>query len=199
MTKAAIAIGVMAGVVLLSSFEVMPIVSLALIAAVLVVLTGCLDPAEAYESIDWSILLLIVGMLGLGEALGETGAITMITKHIIDVFGNMGPHILLASVYLFAAVLTEFVANNAVAVILTPIVIALAESLGLSPRPFLVAVMFAASASFSTPIGYQTNTYVFGAGGYKFTDFLRIGVPLNFILFFAATWLIPHFWPFWPK
>jgi len=198
-SKAAIAIGVMAGVVLLSSFEVMPIVSLALIAAVLVVLTGCLDPAEAYESIDWSILLLIVGMLGLGEALGETGAITMITDHLVAAFGNMGPHILLASVYLLATILTEFVTNNAVAVILTPIVIALAESLGLSPRPFLVAVMFAASASFATPIGYQTNTYVFGAGGYKFADFVRIGVPLNIILFFAATWLIPYFWPFWPK
>jgi di/tricarboxylate transporter len=177
----------------------MPIVSLALIAAVIVVLAGCLDPTEAYESIDWSILLLIVGMLGLGEALGETGAITLITKHLVDVFGSMGPQILLASVYLFATILTEFITNNAVAVILTPIVIALAESLGISPRPFLVAVMFAASASFATPIGYQTNTYVFGAGGYKFSDFIRIGVPLNLLLFGAACFLIPYFWPFLPK
>jgi di/tricarboxylate transporter len=198
-SKAAIAIGVMVGVVLLSSLEVMPIVSVALIAAVLVVLTGCLDPTEAYESIDWSILLLIVGMLGLGDALGETGAITLITKHLVDIFGSMGPHIVLASVYLFAAILTEFITNNAVAVILTPIVIALAESMGISPRPFLVAVMFAASASFSTPIGYQTNTYVFGAGGYKFSDFIRIGVPLNILLFVTAILLIPYFWPFLPR
>ncbi len=198
-SKAAIAIGVMAGVVLLSSFEVLPIVSLAVIAAVVVVLAGCLDPSEAYESIDWSILLLIVGMLGLGEALGETGAVTLITNQLVGVFGGMGPYVLLASVYLFATILTEFVTNNAVAVILTPIVIALADSLGLCPRPFLVAVMFAASASFATPIGYQTNTYVFGAGGYKFSDFLRIGVPLNLVLFAAATFLIPYFWPFWPK
>jgi di/tricarboxylate transporter len=138
-------------------------------------------------------------MLGLGDALGETGAITLITKHLVDIFGSMGPHIVLASVYLFAAILTEFITNNAVAVILTPIVIALAESMGISPRPFLVAVMFAASASFSTPIGYQTNTYVFGAGGYKFSDFIRIGVPLNILLFVTAILLIPYFWPFLPR
>ena len=108
----------------------------------------------------------------------------------------MGLHVLLGAVYLLATILTEVVTNNAVAIILTPIAISLAESMGLSPRPFIVAVMFAASASFCTPIGYQTNTYVFGAGGYKFSDFARIGIPLNLVLFSAATVLIPYFWPF---
>jgi len=108
----------------------------------------------------------------------------------------MGPLVMVAGIYLLASILTEFVTNNAVAIILTPIVVAIAESLGISPRPFIVAVMFAASASFCTPIGYQTNTYVFGAGGYKFSDFLRVGVPLNALLFVAAVVLIPIFWPF---
>jgi di/tricarboxylate transporter len=198
-SKAFLAVGAIATVVVLSSMEILPIVSAALIAAVFVVVVGCLDAAEAYESIDWSILLLIVGMLGLGGALDETGAVEFLTGHLVHVFRDMGPHVLLASIYLFATILTEVVTNNAVAIILTPIAISIAESLGLSPRPFIVAVMFAASASFCTPIGYQTNTYVFGAGGYKFSDFARIGIPLNLILFAAATVLIPYFWPFIPK
>ena len=135
-------------------------------------------------------------MLGLGGALDPTGAVAFVTNQLVGVFGEMGPYVLLASVYLLATILTELVTNNAVAIILTPIVISLADTMGLCPRPFIVAVMFAASASFCTPIGYQTNTYVFGAGGYKFSDFARIGVPLNLILFAAATVLIPYFWPF---
>lgn len=198
-SKAFIAIGALACVVILSTLEILPIVSAALIAAVFVVLAGCLDPAEAYESIDWPILLLIVGMLGLGGALDGTGAVALVTSHLADIFQHMGPHVLLAAIYLVATVLTEVVTNNAVAIILTPIAISLADSMGLSPRPFIVAVMFAASASFATPIGYQTNTYVFGAGGYKFSDFLRIGIPLNVLMFAVATVLIPYFWPFWPK
>ncbi len=198
-SKAAIAVAAIGTVVVLSSLEILPIVSAALIAAVAVVLTGCLDPAEAYESIEWPILFLIVGMLGLGGALDATGAVAFVAAHLVELLGNTGPHVLLGAIYLLATLLTEVVTNNAVAIILTPIVISIAEAVGLSPRPFIVAVMFAASASFCTPIGYQTNTYVFGAGGYKFSDFARIGVPLNLVLFSAATVFIPHFWPFWPK
>jgi di/tricarboxylate transporter len=198
-SKAAIAVAALASVVVLSSLEILPIVSAALIAAVVVVLAGCLDPGEAYQSIEWPILFLIVGMLGLGGALDASGAVAFVTAQLVTVFGDMGPHVLLASVYLLATILTELVTNNAVAIILTPIVISLAETMGLSPRPFIVAVMFAASASFCTPIGYQTNTYVFGAGGYKFSDFARIGVPLNLVLFSSATVLIPYFWPFVAK
>jgi di/tricarboxylate transporter len=195
-SKAAIAVAALASVVILSSLEILPIVSAALIAAVIVVLAGCLDSGEAYQSIEWPILFLIVGMLGLGGALDATGAVAFVTAQLVTVFGDMGPHVLLAAVYLLATILTELVTNNAVAIILTPIVISLAETMGLSPRPFIVAVMFAASASFCTPIGYQTNTYVFGAGGYKFSDFARIGIPLNLVLFASATVLIPYFWPF---
>lgn len=193
---APVAVGTLVGVVALSALGVFPIVTAALVGAVLVVLTRCLDPAEAYHSIDWPILFMIIGMLGLGQALETTGAAAFVATHTAGVFGPFGPWAVLAVVYLIATILTEMVTNNAVAIILTPIVIGLAESMGVSARPFLVAIMFAASASFCTPIGYQTNTYVFGAGGYKFTDFARIGVLLNFLLFLTAVWLIPYLWPF---
>jgi len=195
-TKALIAIASLAAVVLLSTFGVLPIVSAALIAAVVVVLTRCLDASEAYESIDWPILFLIIGMLGLGKSLETTGAATWTAGHLVHAVGDMGPYFLLAAVYLLATTLTEVVTNNAVAIILTPIVITMAIAMDLSPRPFIVAVMFAASASFCTPIGYQTNTYVFGAGGYRFSDFTKIGVPLNLLLFATANLMIPIFWPF---
>ena len=198
-SKALVSIGALAAVVILSATGVLPIVSAALIAAVVVVLTRCLDAEEAYESIDWPILFLIVGMLGLGKSLETTGAAEWVAGHLVANFGALGPYLLLAGVYLLATILTELVTNNAVAIILTPIVITMATSMELSPRPFIVAVMFAASASFCTPIGYQTNTYVFGAGGYRFSDFAKIGVPLNALLFATATIMIPIFWPFVSK
>jgi di/tricarboxylate transporter len=194
--QAPIAVLALVGVVALSALGIFPIVTAALVGAVVVVLARCLDPAEAYHSIDWPILFMIIGMLGLGKALETTGAAAFVAENTASVFGPFGPWAVLAVVYLIATILTEMVTNNAVAIILTPIVIGLAESMGISARPFLVAIMFAASASFCTPIGYQTNTYVFGAGGYKFTDFARVGVPLNFVLFLTAVWLIPQIWPF---
>lgn len=195
-SRAFVAIGALAGVVLLSATGILPIVSAALLAAVVVVLAGCLDPGEAYESIDWSILFLIVGMLGLGKALELAGAMQWVGGNLVHLLGGMGPFVALAAVYLLATTLTEIVTNNAVAIILTPIAVTIALAMGVSPRPFVVAVMFAASASFCTPIGYQTNTYVFGAGGYRFSDFPKVGVPLNALLFLVAITLIPYFWPF---
>ena len=183
----------------MSSLGILPIVSAALLGAVIVVLSGCLDPGEAYESIDWSILFLIVGMLGLGKSLELTGAMDWLGGNLVTVFGGMGPYVVLAAIYLLGMVLTEVVTNNAVAIILTPIVVAIALAMDLSPRPFVVAVMFAASASFCTPIGYQTNTYVFGAGGYRFSDFPKVGLPLGAALFLVANLLIPYFWPFSAK
>jgi len=172
-----------------------PIVTAAISAAVIVVLTKCIEPDEAYASIDWPILFMIIGMLGLGKALESTGGAKWVADHLASGLGPMGPLVLLAGVYLLSSILTEIVTNNAVAIILTPIVINIAAALDVSARPFIIAVMFAASASFCTPIGYQTNTYVFGAGGYKFSDFARIGVPLNLLLFTTAIFVIPIFWP----
>ncbi|MCX7713899.1 MAG: SLC13 family permease, partial [Chthoniobacterales bacterium] len=193
--KAPFALLAFAAVIVLSAFEIIPILTAALIAAILVVLFGCLDSDEVYSSIDWQILFLIIGMLAIGKAIENTGLATFIAHHWATIFQNTSPQVLIASVYLLATLLTELITNNAVAIVLTPIAIEIAESLGISARPLIVAVMFAASASFCTPVGYQTNTYVFGAGGYKFSDFLRIGVPLNLLLLLTASILIPIFWP----
>jgi di/tricarboxylate transporter len=170
--------------------------SAAFLSALFVLLTGCLRPREAYDAVDWKILLLIIGMLVIGTAMDTSGAATTLAMKVTDVLGPLGPWGILCGVYLLASIMTEMVSNNAVAVVLAPIVIRIAEAVDASPIPFLVAVMFGASASFATPIGYQTNTYVFGAGGYHFKDFVKIGVPLNLILWVVASCLIPVIWPF---
>lgn len=193
--KAPIAVAAVLMVMVLSAVGVLPIAALALIAATAVVALRCLDPEEAYSSIRWSILMLIFGMLAVGSALEKTGAAWMIVQGLAVLAAGLGPIAVLSAVYFTTSALTEIMSNNATAILLTPIVIGLAEQLGVDPRPFVVAVMFAASASFATPIGYQTNTFVYGAGGYRFTDFIRIGLPLNILLWAAATLVIPMFWP----
>lgn len=191
-----LAIGILAGVVLAAAFNLIPIGVAAVIGAILVILTGCLDIRHAYKAVEWNVLFLIYGMLGLGLAIDKTGGAEWIAMGVVRVMEQFGPLAILASVYLLSSLLTEMVTNNAVAILLTPIVISIAASMEVDARPFLVAVMFGASASFLTPIGYQTNTYVYGAGGYKFGDFLKIGVPLNLILWAVAVAVIPMIWPF---
>ncbi|MBN2341221.1 MAG: SLC13 family permease [Deltaproteobacteria bacterium] len=168
----------------------------AFLAALFVVAAGCLTPRQAYEAIDWRILLLIVGMLGLGTAMGNTGAAATFAFAISDIFSSLGPWVLLSVLYLLTNILTEMISNNAVAVVMTPIAIQMASAAEVTPIPMIIAVMFGASASFATPIGYQTNTYVFGAGGYVFKDFVKVGLPLNILLWGAATLVIPFLWPF---
>ena len=185
----------MIAVVALSAFEIMPIALLAMIGVGVVVLTRCIDYQDIYKTIDWSILFLIFGMLGISQGMETTGAAALIVDNIVSVTEAYGPLILLAAIYLLTSFLTEIISNNAVAALLTPIAIGVATSLGLDPKPFLVAIMFGASASFATPIGYQTNTFVYAAGGYKFRDFLLIGVPMNIIMFIVAVFVIPLFWP----
>ncbi|MGE9270859.1 MAG: SLC13 family permease [Verrucomicrobiales bacterium] len=172
--------------------------SAAFLAALFVLLTGCLRPREAYDAVDWKIILLIIGMLALGSALDKTGAATTLATKVTSLLGPLGPWGILCGIYLLASIMTEMVSNNAVAVVLAPIAIRIAESIEVSPLPLLVAVMFGASASFATPIGYQTNTYVFGAGGYHFKDFVKVGLPLNLILWAVASCVIPILWPFHP-
>jgi di/tricarboxylate transporter len=197
--RAPIAIIAILSVMLLATFGVLPIAGLALVACFVVVATRCVDPAEAYNAVDWKILFIIFGMLGLGRAMETSGAALLVATHFTTIVGVLGPVAVLSVVYLLASTLTEMISNNAVAVLLTPIALGIAQSMGLDPRPFLVAVMFGASASFATPIGYQTNTYVYGAGGYKFSDFPKVGIPLNLILWGVATVLIPIMWPLTPR
>jgi di/tricarboxylate transporter len=193
--KAPIAIAALVSVMGLAALGVLPISALALIAATSVVALGCLDHQEAYRAIRWDILMLIFGMLALGTAMEKSGAASLLVGHLADLTGGLGPLAVLAVLYLVTSFLTEIMSNNATAILLTPIAIGLGSQLGIDPRPFVVAVMFAASASFATPIGYQTNTLVYSAGGYKFSDFLKIGVPLNLVMFAASMIVIPMFWP----
>ncbi len=191
-----IAVGSISLVVALATLNVMPIAALAIMGAVVVLATRCLDAEEAYEAIDWKIIFLIFGMLALGEALEKTRGAEWLAQGIIHSLGAYGPIMVLAAIVVLASTLTEFLSNNAVAVILTPIAIEVAASLNVSARPFIIAVAIGASACFATPIGYQTNTLVYGAGGYQFRDYLKIGVPLNVLFCGLAAYLIPKFWPF---
>ncbi len=183
---------------LLSGIQVIPpipIVQVALCAAFFVLITGCIDPVEAYQSVEWKVLFLIIGMLGLGQALQYSGLADLLARVVVDAAGDVDPRILVALFYLLAAILTEMVSNNAVAALLTPLVIIVSLQLGVDAKPFIAAVMFGSSASFATPIGYQTNTFVYGAGGYQFGDFFRAGLPLALILWVVASLLIPVIWP----
>jgi len=195
-THAPIAVATMAGVIILATLGAMPIAGLAAMGAAVVLVTRCVEADEAFAAVDWRILSLILAMLGIGAALENTGLVEAIVGAATPFLAAAPPIIALALVYLLSMTLTETVTNNAVAIIVTPIAIGLAQSLGVDPRPFVVAVMFAASASFMTPIGYQTNTLVYSVGGYKFTDYLRLGTPLNALCGVIAVLFIPVFWPF---
>ncbi|PCC99079.1 SLC13 family permease [Halopseudomonas pelagia] len=196
--KAPIAIAAVLAVMLLAAFSIMPIEGLAMIATAVVLATGCLDTEDAYKAIDWRILTIIFGMLAISIAMNKVGLVDTVVAQVMSLSPLLGPLFMLSFIYLLTSILTEVVSNNAVAVLLTPIAIGVAQQLGADPRPFVIAVMFAASASFATPIGYQTNTFVYSAGGYKFTDFMRIGVPMNLIMWATATLVIPWIWPLFP-
>ncbi len=193
--RAPIAIGVLLGVVTLAALGIAPILMLAMIGVTLVLMTGCIDAEEAFSYIDGRLLALIFAMLGVGSALQSSGAVGLIADTLSPIMLTLPPFFIVLSVYLLSSILTELVSNNAVAVVMTPIAIGLASALGVDPRPLVVAVMIAASASFATPIGYQTNTLVYGPGGYKFADFLKFGIPLNLSLAPIASFVIPQIWP----
>lgn len=197
--KAPIAIGAIIGVIALAAFGVMPIEGLAMVAAIAVILSGCLSVDEAYKAVEWRILLMIFGMLAISQAMDKTGLVSAIVQNITPIVDIAGPWMMLSLLYLLTSVLTEMLSNNAVAVLIAPIAIGMAQQLGLDPRPFAIAVMFAASASFATPIGYQTNTFVYSAGGYRFSDFLRLGLPMNILLWIVASIAIPLLWPLTPQ
>ncbi len=188
---------ILVGVILAATFGVAPIVVSSIIGAILLVLVGCLTMEEAYQSIQWRIIFLLAGVLTLEAAMENSGAAPLISSTIISVVSQWGGLVaLLSAFYLMTFIFTEMMSNNATAALLTPIAIATANTLQVSPRPFLVAVMFAASASFMTPVGYQTNTLIYGPGQYKFADFLRVGTPLNLLFWVLATIFIPYFWKF---
>ena len=183
------------GIVVLSALGVAPILFLAVIAVALVLLTRCIDADEAFSLVDGRLLVLIFSMLGVGAGLEASGAVALLVNLAKPWLEIMPPFLIVWSLYLMTSLLTELISNNAVAVVITPLAISLGVALGIDPRPLVIAVMIAASASFATPIGYQTNMMVYGPGGYRFTDFLRIGIPLNLSVGLLASALIPIFWP----
>ncbi len=193
--RAPIAIGALAGVVLLATLEVAPILILALIGVTAILLTRTVDADEAFGFIEGRLLALILAMLAVGDALETTGAVDLLATAAAPYMMDLPHWAIVFCVSITASVLTEMVSNNAVAVVMTPIAISLGHVIGVDPRPLVVAVMIAASASFATPIGYQTNTLVYGPGGYRFTDFIRIGVPLNLLVSVVSALLIPFLWP----
>ncbi len=193
--KAPIVILALAAVVILAALGVAPIFSVAAVGVAAVLLSRCIDGDEAFDAVDGRLLVLIFSMLAIGAGLQASGAVALIANAVAPQLHGLHPFFVVWAIYLLTSVLTELVSNNAVAVVVTPIAIALATALGIDPRPLVVAVMVAASASFATPIGYQTNTLVYGPGGYAFTDFMKIGVPLNILIGVIASALIPYFWP----
>ncbi|MBD3221029.1 SLC13 family permease [bacterium] len=172
------------------------ILTAALSAAFLMLLSGCLKPREAYDALDLPVLILIVGTLALGDALARTGAADLYASGLVAATATAGPHAVLAGVIVMTSVLSHFLSNNSTAVLMAPIALATAASLGVDPRPFVVGVCFGASACFATPIGYQTNLLVYGPGGYRFGDFTRLGMVLNVLVWFGASIFVPRLWPF---
>ena len=193
-----IAIVALLGLVGLAAFQVAPILLLAIVAVAVVLVTRCIDAEEAFGFVDGRLLVLIFAMLAVGTALEHSGAVALIAAGLAPHLAILPGFLIVWALYLLTSVLTEMVSNNAVAVVITPLAIGIAAQLSMDPRPLVVAVMVAASASFGTPIGYQTNMLVYGPGGYKFTDFLRVGIPLNLSIGVLASLCIPWFWPLYP-
>ena len=186
------------GLVGLAAFQVAPIFLLAIVAVAVVLVTRCIDAEEAFGFVDGRLLVLIFAMLAVGAALEHSGAVALIASGLAPYLAILPGFLIVWALYLLTSVLTEMVSNNAVAVVITPLAIGIAAQLGMDPRPLVVAVMVAASASFATPIGYQTNMLVYGPGGYKFADFLKVGIPLNLSIGVLASLCIPWLWPLYP-
>jgi len=193
--RAWIACTVLAGMVLAAALGLVPMVAAALVAAGLMVATRCISSSEARRSIEWESLLLIAASFGLARALEKTGIAAAVASTTIDAAGGH-PHVTLAAIYVVAMLFTELMSNNAAAVMTFPIAWQTAADLGVNPLPFVMAICVAASCGFATPMGYQTNLMIYGPGGYKFTDYLRFGGPLNLIIMVLTIILAPRIWPF---
>lgn len=188
---APLVVAILIAVVVLATLNIAPIQFLAIVGVAIVLVTRAIDADEAMAAIDGRLMALLFGMLGVGAGLEHSGAVQLVVNAVSPVLSGASPYVLVFAVYVLTSFLTEIVSNNAVAVIVTPIVIQLALGIGVDPRPLVVVVMIGASASFATPIGYQTNTLVYGPGGYKFIDFIRFGVPLNVISAIVVTLVVP--------
>ena len=194
--KAVIVVGILVGVVASAALGLLPILQGALLGAFLLVALRIMTPVEAVESVDLRVILLIASAFGLGAAIETSGLAAIAAKTVMGATAGMGPRGVLLGVLITTIILTEIITNNAAAVLVFPLAMATASSAGLDPRPFAIAIAIGASASFLTPIGYQTNTMVYGPGGYRFGDFARLGLPLTLLVVLLTIWIVPHFWGF---
>ncbi len=188
--------GALGGMILLSALGLMSILKAAVLAAIFLVLTRCVTAVEARRSLEINVLVVIAGALGIGRALEKTGAAAEIASVVLGAVDGMGPRALLAAVYLFTSCLTGFITNNAAAALAFPVALSAAQGAGLDPHPFVIAVAVAASASFASPVAYQTNMMVYGPGGYRFSDFPRVGLPLHLLYLLGSVTIIPLVWRF---
>ncbi len=190
-----LAVAIIPIVVLLAATGVTSILKASILGAVALIVFGGISVQQAYEAINWTVIFLLVGILPMGIAMEKTGLASMIGESIANAGAAFGPMAVIALVYLTTALLSEIVSNNSTAVLMVPIAGTAAASMGHDPKPFLMTVAFAASASFLTPMGYQTNAMVFGPGGYRFSDYLKFGAPIKALFFVLSVLLIPRFWP----
>lgn len=196
--KAWYAVAIMAAVVISSGLHWLPIPVAAICGAIAMALTGCFGRKDVYEGIDWKIIILLGAILPLGLAIEHSGLSQTLVHVGLGAVGEHGPLAALLMVYLLTALLTELMGHNPSVVLMVGIAASVAHAMNVDPRPFVVAVAFAAATSFATPVGYPTNTMVYYAGGYRFTDFMKVGIPLILIFCALSMWLIPQFWPFHP-
>ncbi|MCP5098742.1 MAG: SLC13 family permease, partial [Chloroflexi bacterium] len=194
--KAPIAGIIMLGVISVVLLGWLPISIAAIIGAILMVLTGCMDMEEAYRFIEWKAVFLIAGMLPLGIAMETTGAAAYLANGMVQLIGHLGPHVLLAGLFILAMLATLFMPNPVVAVLLAPIALTSAADLGISPYPLMITIAFGASASFLSPVGHPSNVLVMAPGGYRFVDYVKVGLPLTLVLLVVVVTAVPLLWPF---
>lgn len=189
-------LGILVLVIGLAALGVFPIPLTATAGALTMVILRSISPEEAYKAIDWKVIFMLVGVLSMGAALEKTGGTELIGNGVLQVFGDFGPQVVLSAIFALTFLLTNVMSNNATAALLAPIAISIASGMGVESRPFLMAVTFAASLSFMTPMGYQTNTMIYNPGNYRFSDYLKVGTPLNILFWILASFCIPIFFPF---
>jgi len=187
---------VFGGIVAAASLGLADIMVCALAGVFLMILFGCLQLRDAYRALPGNILLLIVGVIALGVAMEKTGATQLYAETFLSLFSGLSPRAVLGGIILLTSLVTHLLSNNATGVLLLPIAVSTALTLGVDPKPFIIGVCFGASACFASPMGYQTNLLVYGPGSYRFADYLKLGIPLNLIVIGMGLILIPIFWPF---